>query len=510
MRFTVGNGLARLLTMALAGSAVLTFGCEALWGSLSRENPINCVRSSQPCGTDETCDQASQVCVSALQLDSVTPTLASSRGGTAMTLRGQRLIAGARVFVDSQAASDVAVRSSDELGFTLPAGTRGQWRVAVAVENPSGHRSERSDLFAYFSPSLSFSGHAVTIGGQATAGAFGDWNRDGRLDLAILASPTPGVQIFLGDGQGNLSPALGISIGGAQAQTIRLVSLDADRDGNTDLAVLAGANVTLVFGDGQGGFPTRRTIYTAAAGRYIGAISARDYDGDGRVDLAIADAVDDNSSSTILILHANADGSYTPSSPIDSGKLPNVLSLADLTGDGKPDLLVGIQDVRLTLWRNDGGDARTQLDLPVTGCSVRQAAAGDFNRDGLPDLLLNCDSALRPLVSQSPGQLVAKPDFLVSPSLGTDIAVADLNGDGVLDGVVGRVNGQGDGEVVGLLGDGSAGFAAPQTLATYPATQLRVGHALAVADWDNDGKPDVLSLARSGSPTCQVLLNRSP
>ena len=65
-------------------------------------------------------------------------------------------------------------------------------------------------------------------------------------------------------------------------------------------------------------------------------------------------------------------------------------------------------------------------------------------------------------------------------------------------------------DVVGLLGDGAGGFAAPQSLASYPRTNLMAGHDLAVADWDGDGKPDVLSLTQAGSPTCQVLLNRSP
>lgn len=61
-----------------------------------------------------------------------------------------------------------------------------------------------------------------------------------------------------------------------------------------------------------------------------------------------------------------------------------------------------------------------------------------------------------------------------------------------------------------MLGDGRGGFGAAQQLATYPNTELKGGHGLAVADWDGDGKPDVLSLVRSGGPTCQVLLNRSP
>ena len=106
-------------------------------GPLSRDNPINCVRSGQPAARTRPAIQPARSAYPRCSPDSVTPALASSSGGTAMVLRGQHLQSGARVPVDGQAASGVEVRSESELSFRLPAGTHGLWRVAVAVENPT-------------------------------------------------------------------------------------------------------------------------------------------------------------------------------------------------------------------------------------------------------------------------------------------------------------------------------------------------------------------------------------
>ena len=85
----------------------------------------------------------------------------------------------------------------------------------------------------------------------------------------------------------------------------------------------------------------------------------------------------------------------------------------------------------------------------------------------------------------------------------------EINGDGLLDAGIGRGAAGGDSQVVGLLGDGAGGFATPQEIATYGTTQLSVGHVLHVADWDGDGKIDVLSLSTMSNQPCRLLLNRS-
>ena len=508
MRFFVGITPHRLACLLALSGAIGSLSCEALWGPFGRENPTNCVASSAGCGVDEVCDASSQICVSGLQLDRMSPALASGRGGTAMTLHGQRFVDGARVFVDEQPASDVVVQSPQELRFTLPPNLHEAWRVPVAVQNPSLYRSERRDLFAYYAETLQFTSSSVPIGGVPLDAVTGDWNGDQKLDLALISIPSSGVQILLGDGLGAFRSGASIAVGSATMNTQHILTFDSNRDGKADLLVAAGGTLTLFLGDGQAGFLTRRTIYTASMGHNLRALAVGDYDGDGAPDVALTDAVAGDGTGDVVLLLNGGNDSYASPTTIDTGAPAQALAIADFTGDARSDLLVGIRDTRLRLWRNDGGQARTPLDVPLSGCSGSVAAPADLNGDGRLDLVLLCDAAVRPLLNQGTGLFTAQAD-LPAPTPAPTLAIVDLNGDGRLDVVAGRGDAGGDSQVVGFLGDGAGGFAAAQQIARYTAMMLNTGHALRTGDWDGDGKIDVLALSIAASPSCRMLLNRS-
>lgn len=508
MPFFVGTASLRLGRLLALSGAIGSISCEALWGPFGRDNPANCVASSVGCGIDEVCDAMSQTCVSGLRLETISPALASGRGGTLMTLRGQRFVDGARVFVDEQPASDVVVQSPQELRFTLPPNLRDAWRVPVAVQNPSLYRSERRDLFAYYAETLQFASSSVAVGGVPIGAAAGDWNGDQKLDLALITIPSSGVQILLGDGQGTFRTGNSLAVGGATMTTQHILSFDSNRDGKADLLVAAGGSLTLFLGDGQAGFATRRTLYTATAGHNLRALAVGDYDGDANPDIALTDALAADVSADVLLLLNAGNDSYAAPVTVDTGAVARSLAIADFTGDGRSDLLVGISDTRLSLWRNDGGQARTQIDIPLSGCSGSAVAPADLDSDGRIDLVLLCDATVRPLINQGAGLFAPQPDLSALTPAPT-LAVADLNGDGRLDVVVGRGNGAGDSQVVGFLGDGAGRFATAQEIARYTAMMLTNGHALRTGDWDGDGKTDVLAMSTAASPSCRMLLNRS-
>lgn len=503
MRSAIRHGVRSWRRWALLGGALLSQSCETLWGPFGRDNPENCV-ASPGCLADEVCDPASQVCVSALRLDGISPARAPGRGGATLTLRGQRFVAGATVFVDDQPASGVTVVSPEELRFTLPASTRGLWQVPVAVQNPSQHRSERRDLFAYYADTLSFESRAIAVAGVPIGVASGDWNSDQKLDLALITVPTSGVQVLLGDGSGGFAANTSVAVGSAANKTEHIRSFDGNRDGKADLLVTAGGTLTLLFGDGQGGFPTRRLLYTASGSNHLSALAVGDYDADGRADIVFTDSASDDSAGSVMLLLNGGDDSFATPSLVDSGKPAGTLAIADFTGDGRGDVLVAIEGLRLSLWRNDGGSARTQLDLAIAPCPVSKLAVGDLNADDRPDLLLHCNTTLRPLINQGDGQFSARPDLPTVNVPNPSLLLSDLNGDGQMDAVVGTTS-----QLVGLLGDGAGGFAAEQEIATYSPATLGTGLVLYPADWDRDGKTDVLSLAKSASPPCRLLLNRS-
>jgi hypothetical protein len=172
-----------------------------------------------------------------------------------------------------------------------------------------------------------------------SSSAAGDFNRDGKLDIAVVASPpssNSGVAVLLGNGDGTFTQAGGSPISLGQSLSA-IVAGDFNGDGKLDLAVAdAAANaVYVLLGNGGGTFQPPTTI---TVGDNPQAITAGDFNNDGKLDLAVANYGD----GTVTLLLGNGDGTFTEASgsPYAVGKGPDAIVAVDFNGDGKLDLAV--------------------------------------------------------------------------------------------------------------------------------------------------------------------------
>ncbi len=255
---------------------------------------------------------------------------------------------------------------------------------------------------------------------------------------------------------------------------------------------------------------------TFATGSTPYSVATADLNGDGEPDLIVANTA---SSTVSLLLNTTAPGASTPSfaaqQTFPTGSRPTSVTVADLTGDGKLDLIVANNSSNtVSVLLNTTPPGASTLSFAAqqtfaTGSAPFSVTTADMNGDGKPDIIVandvsNTVSVL--LNTTSPGATAAT--FAAQQTFATgsapySVTTADLNGDGEPDIITANT---GSNSVSVLLNTTPAGAT---TLSFTPGQSFATGSnpfSVTAADLNGDGRPDLI-VANPGSSTVSVLLN---
>jgi hypothetical protein len=350
-------------------------------------------------------------------------------------------------------------------------------------------------------------------GNSPASVAIADFNNDGKLDVVVANFAASTVVIFIGNGDGTFQPAVPYAT--AQFPSSVVVG-DFNADGKPDLAVAAsGAGVaSILLGNGDGTF---KTAVNYTTGPYPIALATADLNADGKLDLALAD----NSNNTITILLGNGDGSFQSATFLPAGANPTGIAIADLNADGEPDLVVSDnafgESFNVYLGNGDGTFA-TRVPYGTGNNQPIWITVGDFNGDAKPDvavanLLSNNISVFQ---GSGSGTFAPQTDYAMGTRPQSIVAV-DVNNDGRLDIVGAAQNG------VWVLPNNAASNPAPtftmQPLASktlYQAGQnitiaaLADGHgSTATYQWRRNGVNLIDTARVSGSTTTTLTITNA-
>jgi len=336
----------------------------------------------------------------------------------------------------------------------------------------------------------------------------GDFNGDGRLDLANVGGGT--VSVFLNNGNGTFQPHVDYDVGGSDAGW--LTAGDFNGDGKLDLAISNGfgggppvPTISILLGKGDGTF-LPHVEYPTGGQPY--SVASADINGDGKADLVMATAAN-----TVAVLIGHGDGTFSASTDYAAGSVPMSMTAGDFNGDGKLDLAsANREDNTVSVFLAKGGGAFQPAVSYSAGVSPRVVVAADLNGDKRDDLVVaneSCTLIFPPcttsgsvsvLIANVGGTFQAAVDYPVN-GYPVSVAVGDFTGGGKLDLVV--ANGNSPGTVAVLLGKGDGTFESPVYYATVQNPQTVV-----VGDFNGDGKLDVAVAAGGFSGAVSILLGK--
>jgi hypothetical protein len=453
-------------------------------------------------------------------INSVTP--ASGPVNTTVTITGSNFSASptANVVWFGSVRVPVTAASTGSLTVTVPTGTSSQ---SITVTSGGLSSVPFTPFITTFSDSNQFMPSAFSARTDVPTGSGpqficnADLDGDGKPDLIVANGDSNTVTIY----HNNSSPGtiafteVASFTMGANGYPIGVAAGDLDGDGKPDIVISNYYTQTLSFyrNASSPGNIVMDSVLSLPSGNYILGASIADLNGDGKPEVIVACqgsnliSVYTNSSTLGHIAFSNETSILAP-----SGGSPFKVVVADLDGDGKPDLAAansyaGTVSVYLNTTPT-GGVISFAGDVDfATGNFPEGVAIGDIDGDGKPDLVVanNTDNTLSLLRNTSTvGNLSFAPQVTVNSGYSAyDLVIADLDGDGKPDIAV-------DDQYNNTVSV-HRNISTPGTIAISPNVDYNTGnipYSITTADFDGDGKPD-LATCNDADNTFTVLRNKA-
>jgi len=289
-------------------------------------------------------------------------------------------------------------------------------------------------------------------GYYAQAIAIADLNGDHKLDIVVINEGSYSVGVLLGNGDGTFQPVVICDSGETDPWSVAVA--DVNGDGKPDILVAntcsdpdCDGTVGVLLGNGNGTF--QATVIYSSGGRGAVSVAVADVNHDGKPDLLVANECGGNCSQTegaVAVLLGNGNGTFQTALSYDSGGFPTYsVAVADVNGDAKLDLLVANLDLNTAGVLLGNGDGTFQSvvtyssDPGSTASVVESIGVADVNGDGKPDLLVvnsslggdgNNPGAVAVLLGNGDGTFEAAVNYDSGGYQTLRVAVGDVNGDG--------------------------------------------------------------------------------